>query len=276
MIHDVSRPCADPSREPFWRILVLTVATDPLEDLSAVINPQLYRHRNRYMNHRNERSDLALLTLGSLRKRVNALAVLVTINFFYAISSMAAEAGSAEQLLESVKAEMLQALRDPEVRADENRLDAIVKDVLLPHVDMQAASQLVLAGHWQKATADQRSDFVYEFERFLMRFYLKSLSGYLKSHDIPDDFMVINGSTPVGKNAAMLVETTVFSPGGTDLPVSYRLRKTDNRWRVIDISVSGISMILTYRKQFGPILQSDGIDGLIAQLRERNAQLVEA
>ena len=68
----------------------------------------------------------------------------------------------------------------------------------------------------------------------------------------------------------MVIESKIFQPDGAPIPVSYRLLRRD-AWRVIDVSVKGISMARLYRGQFASVVKRDGIDGLLAQLRERNA-----
>ena len=43
----------------------------------------------------------------------------------------------------------------------------------------------------------------------------------------------------------------------------------DGEYRIIDIAIEGISMAVTKRSEFSALIQSKGIDGLIAALRLR-------
>jgi phospholipid transport system substrate-binding protein len=49
------------------------------------------------------------------------------------------------------------------------------------------------------------------------------------------------------------------------------MRKTDSGWKIYDISVEGISLVLTYRSEFDQVVKQEGIDGLIKRLTQKNA-----
>ena len=49
---------------------------------------------------------------------------------------------------------------------------------------------------------------------------------------------------------------------------SFHNRSID--WKVFDVSVSGVSLVKTYRASFQSIANSEGIDGLIGSLKEKN------
>ena len=40
--------------------------------------------------------------------------------------------------------------------------------------------------------------------------------------------------------------------------------------KIYDITIDGISLVTNYRNGFSKIIKSDGIDGLIARLRDKN------
>ncbi|MEM7294331.1 MAG: ABC transporter substrate-binding protein [Pseudomonadota bacterium] len=54
------------------------------------------------------------------------------------------------------------------------------------------------------------------------------------------------------------------------MPLSYKLRDRDG-WKIYDIAIDGISLVTNYRTGFSNKIKADGIDGLIAELREKNA-----
>ena len=59
--------------------------------------------------------------------------------------------------------------------------------------------------------------------------------------------------------------------GQPPVPVEYAMKKTPTGWMIYDITVDGISLVLTYRSEFGRITKASGIDGLISRLKEKNA-----
>ena len=53
------------------------------------------------------------------------------------------------------------------------------------------------------------------------------------------------------------------------------IRRTDEGWRVFDVTVEGISYVMTYRNQIGPLVASKGIDQVTRDIREGNIVLEE-
>jgi phospholipid transport system substrate-binding protein len=66
------------------------------------------------------------------------------------------------------------------------------------------------------------------------------------------------------------IRNRYFSPGKRPTPVDYAMRKTPEGWKVYDIVVDGISLVLTYRSQFEEAARSGGMDGLIKQLQAKS------
>ena len=46
--------------------------------------------------------------------------------------------------------------------------------------------------------------------------------------------------------------------------------KSPQGWKVYDINVENVSLIITYRSQFSEEVARSGIEGLIAKLAEKN------
>ena len=58
--------------------------------------------------------------------------------------------------------------------------------------------------------------------------------------------------------------------GGQPVPIDYQMHKTDSGWKIYDITVEGISLVLTYRSEFDQVVKQEGIDGLIKRLQSKN------
>jgi phospholipid transport system substrate-binding protein len=59
--------------------------------------------------------------------------------------------------------------------------------------------------------------------------------------------------------------------GGKPLPIEFQMRKSADSWKVYDIAVEGISLVLTYRSEFDAVVKQEGIDGLIKRLTQKNS-----
>ena len=68
------------------------------------------------------------------------------------------------------------------------------------------------------------------------------------------------------------VRNQFVSPGKPPVSVEYAMRKTPEGWKIYDITVEGVSLVLTYRGEFEQVVRETGVDGLIQRLAERNRE----
>ena len=71
------------------------------------------------------------------------------------------------------------------------------------------------------------------------------------------------------------VRTRVRLPSGGEAPVDYVFHNTADGWKAFDVIVEGISYVTTYRNQIMPEVQANGIDEVIARLRQGQMELPE-
>jgi phospholipid transport system substrate-binding protein len=67
------------------------------------------------------------------------------------------------------------------------------------------------------------------------------------------------------------VRNQYLREGRPPVAVEYAMRKGPQGWKIYDIAVEGVSLVLTYRAEFESIMRASGVDGLIKRLAERNA-----
>jgi len=66
------------------------------------------------------------------------------------------------------------------------------------------------------------------------------------------------------------VRNQYIRAGGNPVQLDYQMRKTADGWKIYDIIVEGVSLVLTYRSEFDAVVKQQGIDGLIKRLAEKN------
>lgn len=172
----------------------------------------------------------------------------------------------ARELVESTAEAVIAEIRDNQaaVEADPEALLEIVDRLLLPHVDSQRMTRLVLGRYYRQATASQRAEFNKEFQRLLVRTYAGPLS------ELGNQEIEIVGTKPGGADDELVVESEVSGGDLGTVPVAYRMAPVDGEWKSYDVVVDGISLVNNYRGSFAQKIQRDGIDGLIRTLREQN------
>ncbi len=77
--------------------------------------------------------------------------------------------------------------------------------------------------------------------------------------------------TKPGDTEATVHNTFKRASGGKPVGFDYSMRKTDQGWKIYDIVVEGVSLVLTYRSEFDSLVKQEGVDGLIKRLAQKNA-----
>jgi phospholipid transport system substrate-binding protein len=173
----------------------------------------------------------------------------------------AVSADAAQQMIESVGVQVLAVLRDPALdnRQKFNRLVALLDGP----IDLQIIARLILGRHWRSASEAQQAEYLQLFRAFA----LDNLASRLHVYD-GQDFEIV-GAQVVNERDAV-VATRVSGGGRAPLKVDWRVRERDDGDLVaIDVIVEGISLIVTQRSEFSAVIERRGMDGLLAELRQR-------
>ena len=179
---------------------------------------------------------------------------------------------SPEDLVRQVTQDVLDAIKqDKALQAgDKQKALALAEQKVLPHLDFAEMTRLASGRSWNTATPDQRERLVAAFRQMLVRTYANAIDVYRGQTMAVDPARVPANATEA------TVRNRYMSPGRRPTPVDYAMRKGPDGWKIYDIVVDGISLVLTYRSQFEESARSAGIEGLIKQLQEKTAPVVRS
>jgi len=172
-----------------------------------------------------------------------------------------------DELVRKVTTDVLEAIKsDQQLQGgDRKKALALAEQKILPLVDFQEATQLAVGRPWAGATPEQRQRLVTEFRGMLVRVYSSAIGVYTgQTMKVLPVHMAPNATEATVRNQ-------YISDGRPPVAVSYAMRKTPTGWKIFDINVEGVSLVLTYRSEFEQITRVSGIDGLIKRLQEKNA-----
>ncbi len=174
-----------------------------------------------------------------------------------------------EELIRNVSNQVLSRIQsDPgKYQQDPAKLYALVDEIVLPHFDFSAMTDLALGRYKTKISTEQRRLITNEFRIILVRTYGKALLEYNDQEII---YLPTEGSLEDGD---VTVRTEIEQKGGFPIPLNYSLKLTGQGWKVYDISVDEISLVTNYRSSFSRQIRKNGVDGLINTLHERNQDL---
>jgi phospholipid transport system substrate-binding protein len=146
------------------------------------------------------------------------------------------------------------------IRQDPQAVLPLVDEIVLPHFDVDYATQLILAQHWRAATADQRLHFVDAFYHALLRTYGGALA------DATADRLRILPFRGDPDAPQVTVRTEVIRANGATVPVEYRLHRTVGGWKAFDVVIEGISYVRNYRSDLDAEISAKGLDAVIRRI----------
>ncbi|MGI9335940.1 MAG: MlaC/ttg2D family ABC transporter substrate-binding protein [Gammaproteobacteria bacterium] len=180
------------------------------------------------------------------------------------VNAAAADEHPAQKLVrETAGLVTSRLIAEPALKKDPERLQALVDDVVLPHFDFTRMSKRVLARNWRKASAGEQQSFTAAFKALLVRTYSTALSEY-SNQEIK--FLPVR-DRPEKKRAT--VRTLIGRPGAQPIPIDYAMFEAPDGWKVYDVTVSEVSLVINYRSSFAAEIRKSGMAGLIKRLTER-------
>lgn len=161
----------------------------------------------------------------------------------------------------------IQANRDV-YSADNQALYQMLEETLIPALHVQRMADQVLGKKYaSSATQEQRAAFAQEFKNFIINTYATGLLGATGKEKVEYQPVVLAPGADKVKVRAELV-----SESGSRFPITLSMsNRSDTSWRAYNMEVAGINFIRTYRATFAATLESKGVEGLIADLRQKNA-----
>ena len=175
-------------------------------------------------------------------------------------------AEEAQALVKKTTDEVLSRLeqRREALRQDSSELYGLIEEGVLPHFDFEAMSRLVLGRHWRTATPEQRQQFVEEFRNLLVRTYGTALLEYTGQKI---EYQPVHSQE--GARRVSVPTRVIPEEGGPPIPIVYRLYSREGAWKVYDISVDGVSLLVNYRNSYNRIVRREGMDVLLERMARK-------
>ncbi|WP_380179833.1 phospholipid-binding protein MlaC [Kalamiella sp. sgz302252] len=157
----------------------------------------------------------------------------------------------------------------PKIKQDPNYLRQIVREELLPYVQIKYAGALVLGRYYKEATPAQRDAYFSAFSDYLAQAYGQALALY---HG--QTYQIAPEQPYVDKNI-IAIRVSIIDPNGRPpvrLDFQWRKNSRTGDWQAYDMIAEGVSMISTKQNEWAGILRQKGVDGLTDVLKSAASQ----
>jgi len=205
-----------------------------------------------------------------LQNRLRILTLLAGLGVAFVAPGVAgAQDVGTGAFLESLTQAVFAKLDDPSLSRTEKERD--LRSLFRQNFDVPAISRFVLGKYWRKTSTAERQEFVDVFEEMNMRQFLAMVGEFSE-----EMFSVVKVQRDADKPSLSWVITEVGQSEGEPISAVWRVRNKDDQHKVLDIVIEGVSMAITLRHEYGAVVKTNGVDGLIAIMREKNAELAVA
>lgn len=189
----------------------------------------------------------------------------------FAVGVVHAEVIAPDALIKNTVQEVIAIIKvDKDIQSgDQKKIIALVDAKVLPNFDFSRMTQLAVGKYWRTATPEQKQSLVTEFRNMLVRTYTKVFTVYR------DQTVEVKPSKIATDDTEVTVKTVISKPGSQPILVDYEMKKADSGWKAYDISIDGVSMVMSYRGTFATQIQESGIDGLIKTLSVKNVNAAD-
>ena len=167
-----------------------------------------------------------------------------------------------EQFVADLAGQVVATLRDGSVGEAQRlrRVDQLTAGAF----DLERSARIALGRYWKSAADAERQEFAALFKDYVLTSYGR------RFHQFADRTFRVEGVAPVGEDVMV---GTLVEGGATPIRLDWRLAATEEGWRVLDIVVEGVSLLVTFRNEFAAVIERSGgmLSGLLDELRSRVA-----
>ncbi len=131
-----------------------------------------------------------------------------------------------------------------------------IKEIFEPMIDFRRVAASVMGKkYYLLSTKTQRTDFVEIFKDSLLDTYAETLAQW------GDSTISTNFSDDQIDSQIKTIEVKqTLNTGSSKYPISYKLRRDNEGWKIINIIINGVNLGLTFRNQFQALAISNNED----------------
>lgn len=196
----------------------------------------------------------------SLSVRLLAVIALCSLAFLSG-TAQAATTQQASAFINQVGAETVGILTGVK---DKSKKQSALSKIFDGNVDFPWVARFVMGRYWREATEGQKSRYVQEYQRFLVRHYAVLFSEYdggsfnvTYARDDGDDEFSVGMQVQAGAQSSDKVL------------IDYKVRYAGGSFKIFDVVIEGVSMLTTQRSEFASIISNHDIDYLIDMLEKK-------
>jgi phospholipid transport system substrate-binding protein len=186
--------------------------------------------------------------------------LVVTLGLLLAAGAAPVQAATPLETVRTEVNKVLEVLRTKSLKEEVKRekLRVIYHEMF----DQEELSRWCLGPNWKKLSEAQRQEFLPLFQQVLEKTYGDRILAY------SDEKIVFDKEMPIAKGRVEVKTRAVTK--SKEVPMNYRVfQDKSGTWKVYDVVVENVSLVMNYRSQFNEILAKGTPEELLEILRKK-------
>lgn len=174
----------------------------------------------------------------------------------FSFSVMADDLSDVKKYAQSVIDDAIVKIFNKNLKTTAERIPPFRK-VLNANLDFNFIANFVLGVYSRDMTPAQKDNFIKEFSELNVYTFAKKFAAY------SDQKIQVTDAKNGKKEGQYFVSSKVISnnPGDKDYIVDWRIIKDGDSYKVIDVIIEGVSMAMSYKNEYAPILKAGSDEG---------------
>lgn len=168
----------------------------------------------------------------------DSLGVAIIFGFLLAFFNESLWAQTPDQLIFDAVSQMHEVAFDPRSRID---FEEITAEVILPLLAVEQISKQVMGKNWRNMTPAQQARFLELFPKLLVKIHTKAFERL-------GEAAVSFPQNQIPKHGRTAVKMNIMFQGYTHTVV-YDMNEIDGEWKVTNMTVNGLNMIMNYKSK---------------------------
>ncbi|RCK03853.1 organic solvent ABC transporter [Thalassospira xianhensis MCCC 1A02616] len=168
---------------------------------------------------------------------------------------------SATDVIKTLASEAIVGLTDQSLSNDTRRQNFVA--LMDRYFAMDVISRFVLGRYWRSISEEELSEFADLLQDYLALNYASQFKDFNGEQFVVGDEKQQNKDT--------FVNSQFVRPDGPPVSIVWRLREFGDEYKIIDVTVEGLSMGITQRDEFTAVIQQNGgeVSALTENLRAK-------
>jgi len=193
-----------------------------------------------------------------------AMAVLIAIP---GTNRAEAATGSPDAFMSTLGDQVIQLIGNQQAPAAERKQQFTV--LMNQSFDVDGIARFVLGRYWRTASDSERQQFEQVFDKYMIDVYWGHFNQYTGQR------FVVTKKTPEGTDTTLVSSQIVQPSGQQPVNVVWRVVDHGGKYQISDVSIEGVSELVTYRQEFASAISQNGgsVTTLINQLRQKDQEI---